>query len=205
VRPQIPAVPAPGPASTSSGATAAPDDVGDEQPSTGAPGSPARSGNADSDQGSAGNGSGGSGESGNADRCTTAELRGSVRDGDAATGHRHKDVLLTSTGARSCALRGFPGVSYVAGDDGRQVGPSAAMVGGYGDPVVIAPGQAVAAPISETVAEMFDPSACMPTAVRGLRIYPPGDTAALYIPDPGTGCAGDSPGPQITVKHVRPA
>ena len=35
--------------------------------------------------------------------------------------------LLTNTGGRTCELRGFPGVSYVAGDDGHQVGPAAAQ------------------------------------------------------------------------------
>jgi L-glyceraldehyde 3-phosphate reductase len=30
--------------------------------------------------------------------------------------------------------------------------------------------------------------------VRGLRVYPPGDTAALFVPVEGTGCAGTPPG-----------
>ena len=48
--------------------------------------------------------------------------------------------MLTNTGRRTCELRGFPGVSYVAGDDGHQVGPAAAMDGPRGGEVRLAPG-----------------------------------------------------------------
>ena len=47
-----------------------------------------------------------------------------------------------------------------------------------------------------------DATACLPTPVRGLRVYPPGDTASLFVPTAGTGCAGTPPGPQLTVRTV---
>ena len=39
----------------------------------------------------------------------------------------------------------------------------------------------------------FDAAVCKPTPVRGLRVYPPGDTASLFVPAAGTGCAGTPP------------
>jgi hypothetical protein len=110
--------------------------------------------------------------------------------------------VFTNTGGRACELRGFPGVSYVAGDDGHQVGPAARMVGERGAQVRIAPGASAAAVLQLAQVGAFDPAVCRPTAVRGLRVYPPGDTAALFVPAEGTGCAGTPPGPQLTVRTV---
>jgi hypothetical protein len=35
-----------------------------------------------------------------------------------------------------------------------------------------------------------------------LRIYPPGETAALFVPVEATGCAGTPPGSQLTVGTI---
>lgn len=51
-----------------------------------------------------------------------------------------------------------------------------------------------------------DAAACQPVAVRGLRIYPPGDTASLFVPfEGGLGCSATPPQPQLFVQTVRPA
>jgi hypothetical protein len=41
-----------------------------------------------------------------------------------------------------------------------------------------------------------------PADLRGLRVYPPGDKAALFVPAEGTGCAGTPPGPQLVVRTI---
>jgi hypothetical protein len=51
----------------------------------------------------------------------------------------------------------------------------------------------------------YDAGVCRPTPVRGLRVYPPGETAALVVPATGTGCAGTPPGPQLTVRTISAA
>jgi hypothetical protein len=48
----------------------------------------------------------------------------------------------------------------------------------------------------------YDAAVCRPTPVRGLRVYPPGDTAALFVPAEGTGCAGTPPGDQLSVQTL---
>ena len=50
----------------------------------------------------------------------------------------------------------------------------------------------------------YDDAVCLPTPVRGLRVYPPGDTAALFVPSDGTGCAGTPPGDQLSVQTLDP-
>jgi hypothetical protein len=139
-------------------------------------------------------------------RCTTAELRGSLGTGDAGAGSVFRPLLLTNTGSRTCELVGFPGVSYVAGDDGHQVGPAAEMDGPRTAQVNLAPGKAASAPLRLVNVRNFDEAACRPVAVRGVRVYPPGDTASLFVPfDGGEGCSANPPQPQLFVQAVRPA
>jgi hypothetical protein len=124
-------------------------------------------------------------------RCTTGELSASLGTGDAGAGSVFRPLIFTNTGSRTCELRGFPGVSYVAGDDGHQVGQAADMSGERGAQVPIAPGATAVAQLRMVNALNFDEAVCRPTPVRGLRVYPPGDTASLFVPmDGGTGCAG---------------
>jgi hypothetical protein len=113
-----------------------------------------------------------------------------------------RPLIFTNTGSRTCELRGFPGVSYVAGDDGHQVGPAAEMSGARGPEVPIPPGRTAVAQLRLVNVQNFDAAVCGPTPVRGLRIYPPGDTASLFVAMEGTGCTGTPPGPQLSVQTV---
>jgi Protein of unknown function (DUF4232) len=135
-------------------------------------------------------------------RCTAAELSATLGQGDAAAGSVTRPLVFTNTGSHACELRGFPGVSYVAGDDGHQVGPAAQETGERAAEVVLRPGGQAVALVQFVQVANFDAAVCRPTPVRGLRVYPPGDTASLFVPTAGTGCAGTPPGPQLTVRTV---
>ena len=137
--------------------------------------------------------------------CGADELRGSLGPAEGAAGSVYVPLVLTNVGGRTCELRGFPGVSYVAGDDGHQVGPAAAMSGPRGGEVVLRPGAAAAAQLQLVNVANFDAAVCRPTPVRGLRVYPPGDTTSLYVERAGTGCAGAPPGNQLSVQTLTPA
>ena len=137
-------------------------------------------------------------------RCTTGELSASLGEGDAAAGSVYRPLIFTNTGSHTCELHGFPGVSYVAGDDGHQVGPAAAMSGERGGQVPIAPGGTARAQLQLVNVQNYDPAACHPVPVRGLRVYPPGDTAALFVPVEGTGCSATPPGIQLSVQTITP-
>jgi hypothetical protein len=137
--------------------------------------------------------------------CGTGELRSSLGAAEGAAGSVDVPLVLTNVGGRTCELRGFPGVSYVTGNDGHQVGPAAAMSGERGGEVVLKPGAAAAAQLQLVNVANFDAAACRPTPVRGLRVYPPGDTTSLYVEQAGTGCAGTPPGNQLSVQTLKPA
>lgn len=136
-------------------------------------------------------------------RCTTSELKASLVGGEGAAGSVHQTLVLTNTGGRTCTLRGFPGVSYTQGSGKFQLGPSAAMVGARGDDVRLGPGGSAGADLRLVNVQNYDPAVCRPAASNGLRIYPPGDTASLFVARKGTGCAGTPPGNQLEIATLR--
>jgi Protein of unknown function (DUF4232) len=137
-------------------------------------------------------------------RCTTGELAAGLGPAEGAAGSVYRDLVFTNTGSRTCELRGFPGVSYVAGEDGHQVGPAAAMSGERGGQVPIPPGGTAQAQLQLVNVQNYDPADCAPVPVRGLRVYPPGDTASLFVPMDGTGCSAAPPGNQLAIQTITP-
>ncbi|WP_255375898.1 DUF4232 domain-containing protein [Saccharomonospora sp. CUA-673] len=143
-------------------------------------------------------------EGAGAELCRAGDLELSLGRGEGATGTHYRPLRFTNTGDAPCALHGFPGVSYVAGDDGHQVGPAAYRAGTKGDPVTLQPGQVAHAPVGFVQVHNYAPADCHPTPVRGLRVYAPQETDAMYLPAPGTGCATTPQGHQLTVKTIEP-
>ena len=135
--------------------------------------------------------------------CKVADLSLSFGGGDAAAGTTYRSLVFTNKGTRTCTIQGFPGVSYVTGDSGQQVGPAAYRVGEKGAVVTLKPGDTASSDIGFVQVANFDPAVCKPTDVRGLRIYPPHDYDSMFIANAGTGCAGTPPGNQLTVATVK--
>lgn len=134
--------------------------------------------------------------------CRSADLAISLTPPEGAAGSVYRALVFANNGHRSCQLRGFPGVSYIASGNGDQVGPAAQRTGDLGEAVPIAPGGAASAQLQLVNVTNYDAAVCRPTPVRGLRVYPPGETAALIVPATGTGCAGTPPGPQLMVRTI---
>jgi hypothetical protein len=145
------------------------------------------------------------GNAGNPARCRTAELAGALGPSDAGAGSVYLTIVFTNTGGRTCVLQGFPGVSYVTGDNGAQVGAPAARTGAAGPVVSLAPGAKASAKLQAVNVHNFDEAACGYTPVRGLRVYPPDETAAMFLPSETTGCALTPPAPnqQLMVQPVQ--
>lgn len=135
--------------------------------------------------------------------CKVADLKLSLGGGDAAAGTMYRELRFTNKGSRTCKIQGFPGVSYVAGEDGHQVGPAAFRTGTKGPAISLKPGMTVFAPVGFVQVRNYDPAVCKPTSVRGLRVYPPHEYDSMYVPAPGTGCAGDPGGNQLTVGTIQ--
>jgi hypothetical protein len=129
----------------------------------------------------------------------------SLGGGDAAAGTVYRFLRFTNTSGRTCTIQGFPGVSYVAGENGTQVGPAAERVEAKGPPVTLKPGAVASVTLGMTNVQNFEPATCHPTSVRGLRVYPPNETASLFVPTSGTGCAAPQlPGSQLGVGTMKP-
>ena len=138
--------------------------------------------------------------------CKAADVKLALGQGDAGAGSVYRPLLITNVSSHPCTIQGFPGVSYVAGDDGHQVGKDAFREGTKGNAVMLNKGQTAAADIQFVNVHNYDPGTCQPTAVKGLRIYLPQETASNFVPMDGAGCASTNiPGNQLTVKTVHPA
>lgn len=134
--------------------------------------------------------------------CTVRDLDVSLGAEEGTAGTIYRALVFTNTGDGACVIQGFPGVSFVTGDDGHQVGQAVTRVGDKGPPVTLKPGGTATAPVGFVNIGNFDPAVCQPTAVRGLRVYPPHERRSEFVPFGTTGCAGDLLGSQLTVRTV---
>ncbi|HJP79419.1 MAG TPA: DUF4232 domain-containing protein [Pseudonocardiaceae bacterium] len=141
--------------------------------------------------------------SGGSKECKAGNLKLSLGSGDAAAGHFYVPIVFTNTGSAPCLMRGFPGVSYVTGDNGSQVGAPATRNGSIGSSITLAPNATASSVVTVTDVAVFDANSCQPTSVRGFRVYAPDDTASMFIARDGTGCAGNPPSPQLQVQTVK--
>jgi hypothetical protein len=146
--------------------------------------------------------------------CESASLQASLGGGSGAgMSQNHTGLQLRNVGSSACALYGYPGVSWVAGADGHQIGAAAVRQpdpsGNTEGTVILAPGATASAPLDIVDAAAIPQSACKPVPVRGLRVYPPGQRAALFIPlatgSAGYGeCSGATQQPTLMVGYVQP-
>jgi hypothetical protein len=130
------------------------------------------------------------------------DLDVSLGASEGTAGTTYRALVFTNTGGRTCTIQGFPGVSFVAGDDGHQVGEAAVRVGEKGPAVTLTPGGTATSPVGFVNVSVYDPATCGPTPVRGLRVYPPHERKSVFVPFETTGCAGELPGSQLTVRTV---
>ncbi|MDQ6783375.1 MAG: DUF4232 domain-containing protein [Actinomycetota bacterium] len=122
--------------------------------------------------------------------CTTGQLRARLGRPDGAAGSVFVPLTLTNTGSTTCVTGGYPGVSYVTGDAGTQVGSAAVRSASFPPSIItLAPGRSATARVREVNALNFPPASCHLTATRGLRVYPPERRAALFVPSTGQACA----------------
>lgn len=145
--------------------------------------------------------------------CTSGDLQVSLGGGvGAGMSQNHTGLQLRNIGSSACTLYGYPGVSWVAGADGHQVGAAAVRQadpsGSAEKTVTLAPGGVASAPLDIVDASVFSPSQCKPVPVRGLRVYPPGEKAALFVSLPtqagGYGeCSGTTVDPALTIGYVQ--
>jgi hypothetical protein len=140
--------------------------------------------------------------------CPTSQLRIGLGTSQGAAGSVFVPLVFTNAGGTSCTLSGYPGVSYVTGATGQQVGQPASRDAGAVTTVRLAPNASASSTLREVNPANFPPGQCVPATVRGLRVYPPGQTAAAFVAlAPGAmACSGPLPSgqSQLSVKPVVP-
>jgi hypothetical protein len=135
-------------------------------------------------------------------RCPSSHLKVSLATSEGAAGSTYDTLRLTNTGTASCTLHGYPGISLVGHGNGTQIGAAADRDHSVAPTtVLIRPGGSTTFVVRLVQAGNYPRSTCLPSAADGFRVYPPGSTAALYLPlKAATGCAEAS----VHLLTVRP-
>ncbi|MGW2510056.1 DUF4232 domain-containing protein [Streptomyces scopuliridis] len=129
-------------------------------------------------------------------RCTANQLGLSLSAPDVGAGNIRYDLRLVNKGAGACVLRGFPGVSLLAGD-GALIGKPAAREGEQLPAVTLAPGGTADVTL-HTLNRGIKGSSCW-AAPSLLKIYPPGSKDAMTLRTSTPVVCGDT----FTVTAVR--
>ncbi len=144
---------------------------------------------------------GGSQGSGGSSACANGQLSVAQVNPSVGAGQYYSTLVFTNTSGSSCTLSGYPGVSYVAAN-GVQSGNPAVRAAGSVATVTLAPGGKASSVLHDSDGiGGYSPQQCDLTAVQGLRIYPPNNTAALFLPWKTSHCAGLSIHP-LTIAPV---
>jgi hypothetical protein len=134
-------------------------------------------------------------------RCHTGDLRVTRQPapGGGAAGNLYDWLVFTNTSTRTCTLYGFPGVSYLTGPTGQQVNDPARRSGDNPGRVTLDPQQAGHATVHTGQPGNF-PDTCKPVAVAGYRVYPPDETAAVFVAAPSQQCSANG----VDVAEISP-
>jgi hypothetical protein len=122
--------------------------------------------------------------------CPTSSLQVKLGLSEGYAGGVYQLINFTSTSSASCTLYGYPGVSLVTGPPYAQLGLAAKR--STTTPVkliTLAPGETADAQLQIVDALNFPSATCHPTKATNLKVYPPNQTAPVYLADTSYGCA----------------
>jgi hypothetical protein len=127
--------------------------------------------------------------------------------GGAAAGSTYYPLNLTNTSKTSCYLFGYPGVSFVTGSSGSQIGePASRNPAITPRTVILTPGGTAHVTVQVVDALNYSKSDCKPVTAHWLKVFPPGQFTALYIKFTATTCSAKLPaklGVPLTVDAVK--
>lgn len=141
--------------------------------------------------------------------CSPADLSATVNSspGGAAAGSTYYPLNFTNTSKSSCYLYGYPGVSFVTGPSGSQIGvPASRNPAVAPSTVILPPGGTAHVTIQVVNAMNYSKSDCKPVTAHWLKVYPPGQFTALYVKFSSLTCSAQLPaklGSPLTVDAVK--
>lgn len=121
-------------------------------------------------------------------RCRSSRLTLQLGLSQGTAGTTYQLIVFTNHGSVSCSLFGYPGVSFV-GSGGAQIGKPSSEDRGKKQTIIISVGAQANALLRQPDAGNFPPSACHKATAHRLRVYPPGDTAPLFVHDAAKVCS----------------
>lgn len=129
-------------------------------------------------------------------RCRSTDLKvtWTADQGGGAAGSQGSFLIFTNTTSKTCSLYGYPGVSFVAGDQGTQVGDAFTRSEAAKKTVNVSAGGSAHAQIVTVNWQNYSEGDCKPVSVRGFRVYPPDETAAVFVSQPQTACSAKNKG-----------
>jgi hypothetical protein len=139
----------------------------------------------------AGNPNGASSSPGNpgAQPCSSRYLRADPGTAEGAAGSVYLSIKFVNLNNVACTLYGYPGVSLATGTPVTQVGAAADRVPGSVKSFVTLQPQGVASALLRiTQAVNYPPANCNPVSTNWIQIFPPDQTAPLYMSYKSTGC-----------------
>lgn len=128
--------------------------------------------------------------------CSPADLSAVVNTspGGAAAGSTYYPLDFTNTSKSSCYLYGYPGVSFVTGPSGSQIGEPASRNPALApSTVILPPGGTAHVTIQVVDALNYSKSDCQPVTAHWLKVFPPGQFSALYVKFSALTCSAKLP------------
>jgi len=141
--------------------------------------------------------------------CSAADLSATVNTspGGAAAGSTYYPLNFTNTSKSSCYLYGYPGVSFVTGPSGSQVGqPASRNPAVAPSTVILSPGGTAHVTVQVVDALNYSKSTCQPVTAHWLKVFPPGQFTALYVKFSALTCSVKLPsklGSPLTVDAMK--
>jgi hypothetical protein len=121
--------------------------------------------------------------------CSSRYLRADPGTSEGAAGSIYLSIKFVNLNNVACTLYGYPGVSLAAGTPVTQVGAAADRVAGSAKTTVTLQPQGVASALLRITQAVNYPSAnCGPVSTNWIQVFPPGQTAPLYMSYKSTGC-----------------
>lgn len=135
-------------------------------------------------------------------RCASSGLVAWIdTNGNGTAGSTFYQLKFTNLSGHRCTLRGYPGVSGV-NLSGHRLGRAASR--DHGDPshlISLGNGATATATLRIVDTGVFG-TGCRPVIAAGLRVYPPNQATAKFVPFPFSACSHSGPG-YLSVRAVR--
>jgi hypothetical protein len=137
--------------------------------------------------------------------CTTSQLSVTVAStpGGGAAGSVYMPIQFTNSSGQACSLYGYPGVSFVTGQGGSQLGAAATRNSSYSPaPVTLASHATAHAWLQAAEAGNYPASSCHMVTATWLRVFPPASTVPAYVNHTFSACSSPKAN-LLTVMPVR--